>query len=113
MRFQQRRRPNFENVRRPVRFPQCFGQRRFKKRFVPPLFRLIFASSPQILLFFSSAIKEYSNWPTIPQVFVNGEFVGGCDIMLQLHQTGKLVDEFEKAGVKLSRPTAENTEGKS
>lgn len=35
-------------------------------------------------------IKEYSNWPTIPQVFVNGEFIGGCDIMLQLHRSGEL-----------------------
>merc|ERR1719195_1568478 len=31
-------------------------------------------------------IKEYSNWPTIPQVFFEGEFVGGCDILLQMHQ---------------------------
>lgn len=35
-------------------------------------------------------IKEYSNWPTIPQVFVDGEFIGGCDIMLQLHRSGEL-----------------------
>ncbi|XP_049795283.1 glutaredoxin-related protein 5, mitochondrial [Schistocerca nitens] len=45
-------------------------------------------------------IKEYSNWPTIPQVFINGEFVGGCDIMLQMHQNGELVEELRKAGVK-------------
>lgn len=44
-------------------------------------------------------IKEYSNWPTIPQVFINGEFVGGCDIMLQMHQNGELVEELRKAGV--------------
>ncbi|VVC43539.1 Glutaredoxin,Thioredoxin-like fold,Monothiol glutaredoxin,Glutaredoxin, PICOT-like,Monothiol [Cinara cedri] len=37
-----------------------------------------------------NGIKEYSNWPTIPQVFVNGEFIGGCDIMLQLHRSGEL-----------------------
>jgi len=35
-------------------------------------------------------IKEYSNWPTIPQVFVDGEFIGGCDILLQLHRSGEL-----------------------
>jgi monothiol glutaredoxin len=37
-------------------------------------------------------IKEYNNWPTIPQVFVNGEFVGGCDIMLNMHKSGELED---------------------
>nr|CAD7432429.1 unnamed protein product [Timema monikensis] len=45
-------------------------------------------------------IKTYSNWPTIPQVFINGEFVGGCDIMLQMHQNGELIEELRKAGIK-------------
>ncbi|KAJ8966862.1 hypothetical protein NQ314_003256 [Rhamnusium bicolor] len=44
-------------------------------------------------------IKEYSNWPTIPQVYINGEFVGGCDIMLQMHQSGDLIEELEKVGI--------------
>ena len=35
-------------------------------------------------------IKEYSNWPTIPQLYVRGEFVGGCDIMTQLFESGEL-----------------------
>jgi monothiol glutaredoxin len=35
-------------------------------------------------------IKEFSNWPTIPQVYINGEFVGGCDIILEMHQRGEL-----------------------
>lgn len=35
-------------------------------------------------------IKQYSNWPTIPQLYVNGEFVGGCDIMIELYQKGEL-----------------------
>jgi len=35
-------------------------------------------------------IKEYSNWPTIPQLYVNGEFVGGCDIMREMYQSGEL-----------------------
>ena len=35
-------------------------------------------------------IKEYSNWPTIPQLYINGKFVGGCDIMIELHQNGEL-----------------------
>ncbi|XP_068221700.1 uncharacterized monothiol glutaredoxin ycf64-like [Palaemon carinicauda] len=44
-------------------------------------------------------IKEYSDWPTIPQVFINGEFVGGCDILLQLHQSGELIEELQKVGI--------------
>ncbi|HSV72065.1 MAG TPA: Grx4 family monothiol glutaredoxin [Methylibium sp.] len=35
-------------------------------------------------------IKEYANWPTIPQLYVNGEFVGGSDIMMEMHQSGEL-----------------------
>ncbi len=37
-----------------------------------------------------SAIKEYSNWPTIPQVYIKGEFIGGCDITVEMAQTGEL-----------------------
>jgi monothiol glutaredoxin len=36
------------------------------------------------------AVKAYSNWPTIPQVFINGKFVGGCDIVRELHSSGEL-----------------------
>jgi monothiol glutaredoxin len=35
-------------------------------------------------------IKEFSNWPTIPQLYVSGEFIGGCDIIVQLHESGEL-----------------------
>ena len=45
-------------------------------------------------------IKEYANWPTIPQLYVNGEFVGGSDIMREMYQSGelqKLLAEREKA----------------
>ncbi|XP_018577523.1 glutaredoxin-related protein 5, mitochondrial [Anoplophora glabripennis] len=44
-------------------------------------------------------IKEYSNWPTIPQVYINGDFVGGCDIIIQMHQSGDLIEELKKAGI--------------
>ena len=37
-------------------------------------------------------IKEFSNWPTIPQLYVDGEFVGGCDIILAMYQSGELQD---------------------
>jgi monothiol glutaredoxin len=43
-----------------------------------------------------SAIKVYTNWPTVPQVFVKGEFIGGCDILTEMAQSGeleKLLDE--------------------
>lgn len=43
------------------------------------------------------AIKEYSNWPTIPQVYVNGEFLGGSDILIELYQNGKLQEIVEVA----------------
>ncbi len=42
-------------------------------------------------------IKQYSNWPTIPQLYVNGEFVGGCDIMTELFQKGELQKLVAKA----------------
>jgi monothiol glutaredoxin len=35
-------------------------------------------------------IKEYSDWPTIPQLYVNSEFIGGCDIVTEMHQNGEL-----------------------
>lgn len=35
-------------------------------------------------------IKEYSNWPTVPQLYVRGEFVGGCDIMTEMYESGEL-----------------------
>jgi len=42
-------------------------------------------------------IKEYSDWPTIPQVYINGEFVGGSDVMIQLYQKGELQQMVEVA----------------
>lgn len=42
-------------------------------------------------------IKEYSNWPTIPQVYIDGEFIGGSDIMIELYQNGKLQEMVEVA----------------
>lgn len=42
-------------------------------------------------------IKEFSNWPTIPQVYINGEFIGGSDIMIELYQKGELQQMVEVA----------------
>ncbi len=41
-------------------------------------------------------IKEYSDWPTVPQLYVNGEFVGGCDIVTELHSNGELAQTLGK-----------------
>ena len=43
--------------------------------------------------------KEYTNWPTIPQLYVNGEFVGGCDIIREMHETGELTQFLTDNGV--------------
>jgi monothiol glutaredoxin len=44
------------------------------------------------------AIKQYSNWPTIPQVYVDGKFLGGCDIIREMHESGEL-EPLVKAAV--------------
>ena len=44
-------------------------------------------------------IKEYSSWPTIPQLYVKGEFVGGCDIVREMFQAGELQTFLEEKGV--------------
>ena len=46
------------------------------------------------------AIKQYSNWPTIPQVYIDGKFVGGCDIVNEMHASGELDKELRSAGAK-------------
>lgn len=43
------------------------------------------------------AIKEFSRWPTIPQVYVDGEFLGGSDTLLEMHEAGELKEKIEEA----------------
>ena len=43
-------------------------------------------------------IKEFTNWPTIPQLYVDGEFVGGCDIVTEMYQSGELEKLLEASG---------------
>lgn len=50
-------------------------------------------SDPEI----RQGIKDYSSWPTIPQVYIKGEFIGGCDIMIELYQKGELQEKLEVA----------------
>jgi monothiol glutaredoxin len=45
-----------------------------------------------------SGIKDYSEWPTIPQLYVDGEFVGGCDIVTDMHSSGELAAVLTKTG---------------
>ena len=44
-------------------------------------------------------IKEYTNWPTIPQLYVKGEFIGGCDIVREMFESGELRTLFEEKGL--------------
>lgn len=44
-------------------------------------------------------IKDYSNWPTIPQLYINGEFVGGCDIVREMYQAGELQALLKEKGI--------------
>ena len=52
-------------------------------------------ADPQI----RQGIKEFSNWPTIPQLYVKGEFVGGCDIIREMYETGELQQVLEQKGI--------------
>jgi monothiol glutaredoxin len=51
-----------------------------------------------------NGIKTYSNWPTIPQLYVKGEFVGGCDIIREMFQAGELQQLFADKGVTVATP---------
>eukprot|EP01083_Nonionella_stella_P017350 48521_1 len=47
--------------------------------------------------FIREGVKQFSNWPTIPQLYVNGEFIGGCDIIWEMHRNGELVEVLKEA----------------
>lgn len=44
-------------------------------------------------------IKEFTNWPTIPQLYIKGEFIGGCDIVKEMYQSGELQELFSEKGI--------------
>ncbi|MGR3616615.1 MAG: Grx4 family monothiol glutaredoxin [Paracoccaceae bacterium] len=52
-------------------------------------------------------IKDYSDWPTIPQLYVKGEFVGGCDIITEMTLSGELDDMFEQNSVSYDKEAAD------
>ena len=52
-------------------------------------------------------IKDFSDWPTIPQLYVKGEFVGGCDIITEMTMSGELDQLFETSGITYDKDAAE------
>jgi monothiol glutaredoxin len=78
-------------------FPQCG----FSSRAIAILDRLeVEYSSVDVLQDqeIRAGIKDFSDWPTIPQLYVNGEFVGGSDIMMEMYEAGELHQLFGKEG---------------
>jgi monothiol glutaredoxin len=51
-------------------------------------------------------IKDYSNWPTIPQLYVKGEFIGGCDITREMFQSGELIELMKTNGIPVREVAA-------
>jgi monothiol glutaredoxin len=78
-------------------FPQCG----FSAQTVNAL-RAMGASFKHVNIFdepeLREALKRYSNWPTYPQLYINGELVGGCDIALEMYRNGELKQLLEQAG---------------
>jgi monothiol glutaredoxin len=78
-------------------FPQCgfssAATQVLKACGVNDLFTVDVLQNPDI----RQGIKEYANWPTIPQLYVNGEFVGGADIIREMYQSGELQALLGKA----------------
>ena len=78
------------------KFPQCgFSDAtiRIFESFDYPYETVDVLADPQI----RAGIKSYSNWPTIPQVFVDGKFIGGCDIIREMHERGELAQVLKAA----------------
>lgn len=68
-----------------------------------------FAARPVDALTPRAGIKEYSEWPTIPQLYVDKEFVGGTDIMMSMHQDGQLAKLLEDKGVLVPAEGSESS----
>jgi monothiol glutaredoxin len=80
-------------------FPQCgFSARvvQILDTLVPEYTTVDVLRAPDV----REGIKEYSAWPTIPQLYVAGEFLGGCDIVTELYTTGELKQKLEAAQVR-------------
>lgn len=79
-------------------FPQCGfsanAVRILNAVGIKSFFTVDVLSNPEI----RQGIKDYANWPTIPQLYINGEFVGGSDIMAEMYQSGELQTLVSKVG---------------
>ena len=51
-----------------------------------------------------NGIKDFTNWPTIPQLYVKGEFIGGCDIIREMFQAGELQEHMAAQGIEVRQP---------
>jgi len=94
--------PVFLYMKGTPMFPQCG----FSARVVQILSHLgVPFSSANVLeeQELREGIKEFSQWPTIPQLYVKGEFVGGCDIVREMFETGELEQLFKDKGVTLAK----------
>jgi monothiol glutaredoxin len=79
-------------------FPQCgFSARvvQILKHAGVPFSSVNVLEDPEI----REGIKEFSHWPTIPQLYIKGEFIGGCDIVTEMYQTGELTALLTEKGV--------------
>jgi monothiol glutaredoxin len=79
-------------------FPQCgFSARvvQILKHSGAPFKSANVLEDPEI----RDGIKEFSNWPTIPQLYIKGEFIGGCDIVTEMYQTGELQALLDDKGI--------------
>ena len=77
-------------------FPQCGFSATvaeiLKRSGVDSYFSVNVLADPEV----REGIKEFANWPTIPQLYVGGEFVGGCDILREMYEAGELQQVFVK-----------------
>jgi len=79
-------------------FPQCgFSARviQILKHAQIPFKTVNVLENPEI----RDGIKEFSNWPTIPQLYIKGEFIGGCDIVTEMYQSGELQSLLSEKGI--------------
>ncbi len=51
-------------------------------------------------------LKEFSNWPTLPQLYIKGQFIGGCDITREMFQTGELQETLRRNNIAMSSPAS-------
>ena len=76
-------------------FPQCgFSSQAVSvlKMIGKPFSYINIFEDPEI----REGLKTYSNWPTFPQLYVNGDLIGGCDIIMEMYETGELAELLEK-----------------